>query len=195
MPTIRNNRDLYQVITALVALHRGRSPPLVEYLRALLDLFRSLADRPALDPDTFARVLGEAFAGRPDARAEVVAAEGFAAVEAALNGQVRDLLAMKANGTLENEERYFGVDAPSRMRWYNFDPLTYLECGVQGAFGGWQVTDDTGRMPVPGQVAMLDERDEIVAVDPADLPDDVEPIDVITWEDVERFLHCGRTYE
>jgi hypothetical protein len=38
-------------------------------------------------------------------------------------------------GTLANDQRYFGVDSPRGSRWYNFDPLTFLECAVAGTFG------------------------------------------------------------
>jgi hypothetical protein len=40
---------------------------------------------------------------------------------------------MAEAGTLENEYRYFGIDSPTGFRWYNFDPCSYLECGVRGS--------------------------------------------------------------
>jgi hypothetical protein len=33
-------------------------------------------------------------------------------------------------------------------RWYNFDPATYLECGLAGTFGGW---DDLADFALCGQ--------------------------------------------
>ncbi|WP_459195476.1 hypothetical protein [Wukongibacter baidiensis] len=43
--------------------------------------------------------------------------------------QINDLNCMeKDEGILNNDLIYFGVDSPTGNRWYNFDPLTYLEC-------------------------------------------------------------------
>jgi hypothetical protein len=137
MTAIRTNRDLYRAVADLIERHRGKSPPLADYLRALLDSLGALADREALDPDTLLGVLAEAFTPPPTRPEPVPAEDGFKAVRATLLAQIDDLVAMKANRTLENDQRYFGVDAPSGRRWYNFDPPSYLECGVQGAFGGY----------------------------------------------------------
>ena len=43
---------------------------------------------------------------------------------------------MAEAGALEDEYRYFGIDSPTGFRWYNFDPCSYLECGVRGSLGG-----------------------------------------------------------
>lgn len=43
-------------------------------------------------------------------------------VEGLLGDLVTDLRAMRENGALDSEYLYFGVDEPSRRRWYNFDP-------------------------------------------------------------------------
>jgi hypothetical protein len=63
---------------------------------------------------------------------------------------------MEAAGTADNEYRYFGVKAPRRSTWYNFDIGTYVECAMAGTYGGWQPDDSTGRTFVPGKVAVLE---------------------------------------
>ena len=45
--------------------------------------------------------------------------------------QIADLHRMQGN-TLEGEWRYFGSESPSGNTWYNFDPMTYLECALAG---------------------------------------------------------------
>lgn len=43
--------------------------------------------------------------------------------------QINELDCMeKDESLLRNKMSYFGVDSPNGNRWYNFDPLTYLEC-------------------------------------------------------------------
>ena len=66
-----------------------------------------------------------------------------------------DLHEMDENDTLKNEQRYFGVNAPRKSYWYNFDPIGYLECATAGSFGGWEPGDETGRQFVPEPVALL----------------------------------------
>ncbi|WP_313185915.1 hypothetical protein [Sphingobacterium siyangense] len=49
---------------------------------------------------------------------------------AVLQFQISEL--HKMNGKQLNEEmRYFGIDSETGNRWYNFDPMTNLECGVR----------------------------------------------------------------
>jgi hypothetical protein len=45
--------------------------------------------------------------------------------------QIADLHRMAQAGLLENEWRYFGIDSPTRHRWFNYDPSSYLECAAQ----------------------------------------------------------------
>jgi hypothetical protein len=198
MSSIRTNRDLYCFLQDVIANHRADPPSLEVYLRSLLGRLQPLGDRPSLDADTFARVLAEAFgapaSGTP-ASTPAVESSGFAKVAAILRAQIEDLAAMDRTGQLRDEMRYFGSDAPSGARWYNFDPLTYLECGAQGAFGGWDEEDDNGRDLVPGQVAVLDDSGELQRMDPGDLDDPVTELGDLGWDSVERFLWCGQYYE
>jgi hypothetical protein len=121
--------------------------------------------------------------------------EGYLAWEERINNQIRDLGDMKAAGTLENEYRYFGIDAPRGGRWYNFDPHTFLECAAAGTFGGWREGDDTGRSYVPGQVAVVDASGAVTSVDPRDIDAPVVDVREISWEAFVDFLDCGQWYE
>jgi hypothetical protein len=113
---------------------------------------------------------------------------GFARWEAVIGSQIADLddFALQPPG----DDAYFGVDAPrtsgpraTPRRWYNLHPATYLECGLAGAFGGWDESDGL-RIPVPGPVH-------------PDVPMDTEivQIDTLTWDDLADFALCGQTYE
>jgi hypothetical protein len=108
--------------------------------------------------------------------------------------QIEDLRAMAKCGQLEDEFRYFGIDAPSGARWYNFDPYTYIECGAEGAFGGWQ-EEDTERTLVSGPVACLDADGNLVSRDPKDIQEPTAELPGITWEMLSDFIWCGQCYE
>ncbi len=83
--------------------------------------------------------------------------------------QIKDLREMKESGQLERDDKYFGMDAPSGNRWYNFDLFGYLECATAGAFGGWEDGDDTGRMLVSGEIASIDENGNLNPCDARDI--------------------------
>lgn len=50
---------------------------------------------------------------------------------AVLQFQIAELHKMK-DKQLDDEMRYFGVYSETGNRWYNFDPMTNLECGARG---------------------------------------------------------------
>ncbi|HEX3597306.1 MAG TPA: hypothetical protein VHU80_19500, partial [Polyangiaceae bacterium] len=112
-----------------------------------------------------------------------------------LKYQIVDLREMDESGALKDEMRYFGKSTPRGSRWYNFDPLTYLECGARGAFGGWEEGDDTGVEYVPGEVMAFGPDGKMVAIDPRDVPHDVEERSTLQWSDVASFLGSGQCYE
>ena len=58
----------------------------------------------------------------------------FLVFETTLLKQIVDLREMDEANLLTNELRYYGLDSPRGSRWYNFDPLTYLECATAGYF-------------------------------------------------------------
>ena len=45
--------------------------------------------------------------------------------------QVAELRRMRGQ-ELQNELRHYGITSEAGYSWYNFDPLTLLECGAQG---------------------------------------------------------------
>jgi hypothetical protein len=83
---------------------------------------------------------------------------------------------------------YLGVRAPrpegliraTPADWYNFDPATYLECGLTATLGGWDPGDGT-RTIVPGATG-----------DPGT---DVEAIESLSWADLCEIAICGQLYE
>lgn len=201
---IKTNRDLYLHIVRLAKVYSDSDRSLEQYLLVLWAGVSRHSGESWLDVSVFCHLLGEAFEARiPYAeeeeqlvRAASVGAEaGYYTVADTLMKQVADLRAMQQAGTLDDEYRYFGVDAPSGALWYNFDPLTYLECAVSGTFGGWEEGDDSGRVYVPGKVAVLDSSGALVEVDPRDIQSvecQLEPLD---WATVDDFLWCGQAYE
>ena len=157
MAEIQTNRDLYCFVAELAKRRAGSSVTLQAYLANLGELARRSCERGALSLSEFAHLLQAAFeSATPGVESSRHPAEGYVAWEQRIAEQVRDLSEMKEAGTLHNEYRCFGVDAPRGARWYNFDPSTYLECAAAGTFGGWQEGDESGRSYVPGLVAVID---------------------------------------
>ena len=64
----------------------------------------------------------------PPAEGEGTPREEF---DATLLFHIANLCRMRG-GTLEEEWRYVGSESPTGNDWYNFDPLTYLECALVG---------------------------------------------------------------
>lgn len=196
MNDIATNRDLYCFIADLVKRRSGSSIALDAYLANLQQLGRARRSLPALSLTEFAGLLEAAFEspGPGDSLASTVA-DGYADWETRIGEQIRDLHEMRHAGTLANEYRFFGVNAPSGARWYNFDPFAYIECAAAGTFGGWQEGDDTGRAYVPGPVAVLDASGAMTTMDPRDIEDPVVALPEITWQELVEFLEAGQSYE
>lgn len=196
------NRDFYLAVTAFQTAPCGSNRSLEHYLLALRQLCLSLDHLPALSGEAFLHVLEAAFTAEAPAfpeewRTRTIdeQAGGFAGFDATLIRQVVDLRELAESGGLADEQRSFGLDAPSGHRWYNFDPAGYLECAVQGMYGGWDPNDDTGRVLVPGPVAALDAEGNVVDCDPQDLVQPVGEIASVTWDDFREFLFYGQIYE
>lgn len=199
---MKTNRDLYEYVAELLRRHKRSGRRLDAYLRALASGMAEHAAAASLELSAFAGLLDAAFSADEQAapppafdRKPGHELAGFARFEHTLWCQVVDLEDMSAAGTLDDEHRYFGVDAPSGERWYNFDPLCYLECAVAGTFGGWRPDDATGRAYVPGKVAVLDATGEVTSADPQDIDDPIVSIERLTWNDLCDFLWAGRCYE
>jgi hypothetical protein len=189
---LRTNRDLYLFVAALVENDDGQARELEEYLRALWRLGSAQQANDRLALASFAALLVGAF--QEEAPAFVPAWQDIAEEEGTYAGyprwertifsQIVDLREMKDAGMLANEHRYFGVDAPRGRRWFNFDPQTYLECAVEGAFGGWRPGDRTGRDYVPAKNLALEELD---------IP--IFEITRVSWDQFADFLRAGQSFE
>jgi hypothetical protein len=182
------NRDLYDGIRSLRARWAAEQPPLNDYLRSLWQIARAHADA----PPTAARLLDwctAAFSTPPPdfdpAWLELKWASwdedhaSFADWERLICYQIADLQRMADDGTLSQPDRYFGVTSPSGARWYNFDPLGYLECGIRGTFGGYLASE------------------VIVLIPSASGSDDsaVFELPPLTWADLCQLLEYGQEYE
>ena len=182
-----SNRDLYLLVTGFGEKF-GNNLSLEEYLRALWQIvsqakpvFPSLvqvskwleaafrADVPPFDLAWLERTIEDpyVFTTRED-------------WENLILFQIADLHRMANAGQLENEWRFYGIDSPSGHRWYNFDPLTYLECGVRGAVGGYQEEEVIVLSSLPDGES-------------ADSP--IFEIDELGWDGFAAILECGRVYE
>lgn len=199
MPVITSNRELYRVVTATLQRRSRPGPALELYLARLRQTFIAQAGVP-MTADGFAAALDAAFEGETpvldtSVLQAVVASAATPAWHRQLARQLIDLREMAEAGTLERDDRYFGVDAPSGARWYNFDPHAFVECGLSGSFGGWEPGDDTGRELVPGTVAVVGADNTLTPVKPEELDEPHYSLTSISWEQVEEFLWAGQNYE
>ena len=108
-----------------------------------------------------------------------IAGAGFSGWQDTILWQIVDLRDMDEAGMLRHKDRYFGIDAPRGDRWYNFDPMTYLECATAGACGGFRAGDESGR----------------IKSDPNAPDDPIFAISHIDWDAFSAFLRAGQSYE
>lgn len=106
--------------------------------------------------------------------------ENFTDWENVILYQIADLRRMAESGQLQDKERYFGIDSPSGSRWYNFDPFSYLECGVRGAFGGYEADE----------VIVLHQPPNGESAD-----SEVFEITDFSWQEFASILRNGQWYE
>ncbi|MGI5241241.1 hypothetical protein [Dactylosporangium sp. CA-139066] len=199
-PACATNRELYVRLVDAGAGIRASGRDLAAFLRGWRLVGAALAGREWLSPDEVAAMViaaGEVDPGVDDpawrtAEYDFVEEPAtFADWEAIVLSQLADLADFAAQGPLDPWAS-FGVDTPraadcrraTGRRWYNFDPRTYLECGVAGTLGGWDEEDGL-RVPVPGP-----------AVLPAPEP---EPghraIGGLGWDVLGELARCGQEYE
>jgi len=195
---VNTNRELYKSLEGLLKEKEGQ--PILSldaYLSNLIRRAGRLARKESISIDEFFCLLRDAFddSGGPYDAAPYDATSGFQKWKAQVEQQIQDLRQMEQSGQLQDEHRYFGINAPSGRDWYNFDPLSYIECGAAGSLGGWVEGDETGRAYVPGQVACIDPGGVVTSCDPRDL--DRPPVQVpeISWEMFAKFAWCGQNYE
>lgn len=160
--TITTNAELYRAVTELFAKHEHTRRSLEEFLRALRPRLQQHAGEPAIAADAFVALLDDALTFPPPPADEGWREEDLEndddtprtaeAVDGLLRSQILDMEDAAAGGLLEDDLRYFGkhVDRPPGARranddgWFNWDPLTFIECGVRGTFG-----DDDADRAVP----------------------------------------------
>lgn len=194
------NVDLYNDGMQMLSRHQRASRSLSVYLVALAALLVDRQSEPSFTADAFVGVLEMAFtseAGSLDRidRHHCWEPSELEHVLGLLVRQVDDLVEMQANGSLDQEWIYFGIDAPSGQRWLNFDPLTYVECGLEGAFGGWRPGADSPRKCMPGDVAVLGDDGTITSVPAADVPSVTIDLPILTWSQIGAFAMAGQCYE
>jgi len=157
MAEMKTNRELYSFVSALAKRLSESTLTLESYLENMRRLARAYGQPMALSLSEFACLLeASCETSAREAHVPSTQVEDYQAWDGRIARQLEDLRELRQAGSLEDKYRYFGIDAPSGARWYNFDPNTYLECGMAGTFGGWEEGDDTGRCYVPGKVAVLD---------------------------------------
>lgn len=204
MSSLNSNRDLYVSIDNLRTEYQSSTRSLEEYLRAMLKLSQNFAQCQSLSIEEFYTLISESFTTQPAEFDEEWRSlynrlptdlADYSGWRSTLIKQIVDLREMGEHGMLANEYRYFGINSPRNAIWYNFDPVGYLECGMAGAFGGWEPDDESGRQLVPGAVCVIAADGSIQTVDPQDIPRPQFEITTITWDELKDFIECGQYYE
>jgi hypothetical protein len=189
------HRDLYVMAVQRVSVHPERDRPLEAYLSAMLGLVRALHDRPELRASEFLDLVvgplgAPAIPFEPawDTLPAAVPIGGATAddVLATLARQIAELRRLAEAGVLSAAAREFGIDAPRGGRWTNFTPASFVECGLQGAFGGLALDESSRSLTMGGP-----RRAEQSGIMPAR----AVPMSWVTWDDVISFLICGQCHE
>lgn len=198
------NRELYLAIDDIIKRNKSSDRTLEQYLSALLVLAKRQSNSDCLPVGSFEQLLTNAFTAEPLSFEEnwrtqstplTAQVLGYAGWEATLTRQILDLREMDEIGSLKNDLRYFGIKAPRGSYWFNFDPATFLECGMAGTFGGWEEGDSTERAYVEDHGAVPDDRTVIVSPGPDHVGNPVAEVPVVSWEQFQKFLECGQQYE
>jgi len=151
---LKTNRDFYLAVLALIDEHRDTSRTLEQFIHTVLAASFSRAEYNWLTLDELFALLEAGFEREPgpdDALPLSLwdASFGFGRWFSVAAQQVRELRAMRTSRVLEDSMRYFGIHGQGERDWYNFDPLTFLECGTAGYFDGWRPGDPGGRIALP----------------------------------------------
>lgn len=193
-PELVTNRDLYLHVLKTGRDARAASWSLSAFLRSLWKVSAGLRDRPALTPDEVAALFAAAGTTPPPPFDPAWSAKDlgltgdpvcYADWERVLLSQIADLEDFVSHpvfapaGEAVQAPRPPGAgDRPTPRLWRNFDPASYTECAVAGAFGGWH-RDDGARIPRPGA--------------PDHSP--VRELPEITWRELSRLIVCGQIFE
>lgn len=203
MTGLTTNRDLYKAVIELTTAKAASQPSLEAYLLSLRQLGMQYEAHNSIGLDDFFSLLRDAFSFPPpqfdvswvNQHVTYTEEKGFPGWLATITSQIIDLHDMAGSGDLQNEMRYFGMRSPRGSYWFNFDPCDFLECAMAGSIGGWEPGDESGRSYVPGPVAVLDKNDNIVTMNPEDVPRPVYPLPTVSWELFRDILYSGQHYE
>lgn len=198
------NRQIYARLTAFCKTQTDNPRTLEEYLCAALLNLDEFRRADGITPIQFCELVESSFTTTPanfdiswqsEYDSLISDVENFSTARGTLIQQIVDLREMQEAGQLANELRYFGIESPRKTSWFNFDPCTYVECGLAGSIDGWEPSEDSSRQLVSGQVAMLDESGKLISVDARDIEHVEVAIDIINWKLFTRFLWAGSAYE
>ncbi|ABW28520.1 hypothetical protein [Acaryochloris marina] len=204
MSQIHTNRDLCPEINNLLQQQIQNQRTLEIYLRALLAGVNCYADAVSIRANEFYELLERGFVGVPlpfstewneqyDDLPNNFAS--FHSVQLTLIRQIVDLHEMADHGMLANKLRYFGIHSPRKSIWYNFEPVSYLECAVAGSLDVEDSRNDTLQQFVPGLIEALDDSAQQGTKNSDDMPSPQNDLERVTWQQFQVFLDCGQMYE
>lgn len=169
------NRDIYLLVCGFAEKYKDdKLPSLEAYLRSLW-LIVSQSKVEDLTIEQVVRWLEEAFTTTPpafddkwlnierDYSEDLDSKDGWNNI---ILFQIADLRRMRDAGQLDNEYKYLGIESPTGNSWFNFDPLSYLECGIVGSMAGYQEEEYA-----------------------------IRKIETFTWQDFIAILESGQWYE
>ncbi len=191
---LKTNRDLYRLVADLKVKHANNQPSLHDYLVALRTLATQHASEEGISLAQLGALLSGAFHPQPEGDIKENTCGDFQAWQTYITKQISDLDDMRSAGLLDGEERSFGVDSPSGGRWFNFEPVSFLECAVIGSVGGWEDGDDM-RATLAGEVVPAAEGSVTIGAEEDAGEDTVFEMGTFTWGDFEDFLWAGQTHE
>lgn len=189
MRLVRTNSDLYLAMSRLAGSTRR---PLEEFLRAWWSTGYDRSTSKSLEPGELVDWVEEALESyappydRYWAREDLGTGnlDGFEAWSRIIRSQVCDLRELSEAGSLQDQNRYLGLNAPRPVgagrratppRWQNFDTASYLEAGVTGTVGGWRPEFDN---------AVVDTE-----------PPQPQPISRFDWDDLTVFALAAQSVE
>ena len=184
---LKTNRDLYLAVLDLIATHKQTNRSLEQYIHTVLAASFSHAPYTGISLSTFFELLRSGFESELSSNDTPPislwdASFGFGRWFSVASGQIRELRVMAEHGALGDPMRYFGVTGAGKRSWYNFDPLTFLECGAAGYFDGWRPGDPVGRRALEmGGVSQE--------------PPEVIEIEGLYWNHVAEFFISCQIYE
>lgn len=169
--------DIYELTKHFNERYKDALPSLEDYLRSLWSIVSQYRGLP-LSQENVATWLERAFTEEPPPfdptwmlrpKTECNETDTFEGWENIILYQIADLRRMGELGMLHDKYRYMGLTSPSGLSWYNFDPLTYLDCGMA---------------EFPLYSTENDQTDEGAGEGPE-----------LSWIDFSTILYLGRIYE